>query len=247
MDIQEKKTSVKLIIVGVIGLALSYLFKSVKDDYLPDYYFYKQNNMDVGIKFFCINLFGLEIPLTLLVFVFFIILSSGIYWFITTKDVDINIKGTIDSLVKSVLSFFNQIIKKINFNISLKNAIADYLSIFNGGEDVEYNEQNLLLIKINKLKIFAFIFGVVVSIFYIVVMKHSFSYETLMPLMVTNILIRISSAFYCFYLSSYNIWYSWEWLLLGFLFPPVGLLLASVHFTVKKNYSLVNLTRKKNT
>lgn len=247
MDIQEKKTSVKLILVGVMGLALCYLFKSVKEDYLGDYFVYKQNNVDVGIKFFCINLFGLEIPLTLLVFVFFTILSLGIYWFITTKDVDINLKGTIDNLVKSVSRFFNQNIKNINLNISLKNTMADYLSIFNGGEDVEYNEQNLLLIKINKLKIFAFIFGVVASIFYIVLMKGSFSYETLMPLMVTNILVRISSAFYCFYLSSYNIWYFWVWLLLGFLFPPIGLLLASVHFTVKKNYSFVNLTRKKNT
>lgn len=244
---KEKKISIRLIIIGVLGLILSNLFKTSKLEYFDAVVFFNKNNIDVDLEYYCIRIFGFEIPLSIFIIIFLIILSLGVYWFLTTKDDDINLKGIIDSLVKSVTRFFNQIIKNINLNISLKNAIADYLSIFNGGEDVEHNEQNLLLIKINKLKIFAFIFGVVVSIFYIVVMKHSFSYETLMPLMVTNILIRISSAFYCFYLSSYNIWYSWVWLLLGFLFPPVGLLLASVHFTVKKNYSLVNLTRKKNT
>ncbi len=241
MDIQEKKTSVKLIIVGVIGLALSYLFKSVKDGYLPDYYFYKQNNMDVGIKFFCINLFGLEIPLTLLVFVFFTILSLGIYWFLTTKDVDIKFQLFINQRFKFIKKYFQSL------SWFFKNSLKKQLGLVKDKNDVSYTDYDLELIKVDKLKIISFVFGVVTLIISISLFKIKFTYDTLWVLILLNVVIRFLSAYYCYYLSKYNIWNPWVWLLLGLIAPPVGLLLAGIHFTVKDNYSSDNLTSKKNT
>ena len=241
MDIQEKKTSVKLIIVGVIGLALSYLFKSVKDGYLPDYYFYKQNNMDVGIKFFCINLFGLEIPLTLLVFVFFIILSSGIYWFITTKDEDIKFQLIIYQIFGIIKKYFQSLFW------FLKDFLKKQLGLVKDQNNISYTDYDLELIKVDKLKIISFVFGVVTLIISISLFKIKFTYDTLWVLILLNVVIRFLSAYYCYYLSKYNIWNPWVWFLLGLIAPPVGLLLAGIHFTVKDNYSSDNLTSKKNT
>lgn len=229
-SVQEKKNSIKLIIIGSLGLILSFIFKSVKKDFFGEYYFYKQNNMNVEIKFFCIKFFGLEVPLSFLIFVFLTFLSLGV-WFLTIKDKDFDLK----ELKNKLFCFFKQLYLRANdfLNKPILKKVNE--------KSKNYNVQKPELMKVDYLKRVAFISGIIVSIISFLLLRSSFTPDTFWMLIALNLVIRIGSLYFCYYLSKYNIWHTWIWLLLGFIAPPIGLLLAGMPSTVKEIYSSDNL------
>lgn len=99
MNLENKKTSIGLIIISVILTLITFLAKSVKSDRLQEWFYYQEKKVSVGTDFYCINFFGYELPYTFVLSVLIISFGIGVYLIIYKTDLEI--KNAINKVVHS--------------------------------------------------------------------------------------------------------------------------------------------------
>ncbi|WP_264565871.1 hypothetical protein [Flavobacterium sp. N3904] len=232
-QIQNKKIPITIILISVLSLPLSFLIKAPYDYALIAYYSENQISIPLSEYYVIWDWLSLERATIIL----FLSLAIGIYCYLYKTDE--NIKSTLKnwSIKNNVLlRFFRTASQKTaNFYKVKPDECINTPEITPTSEDyIEYNS-------VKKERTKALCIGVVFLL--LLTAEYSFAYMSTGMLITAIVLMfiqKLVGANLCNALAPYNYGNSWIWILFGFIFPSIALIVSGSGIATNEKSEILN-------
>jgi hypothetical protein len=223
MNLENKKIPTSIIIASILLLVITTLTKSVKKDLFREWFFYQEKNVSVGTNFYCINLFGIEIPYSLVLTVLIIIFGTGVLMLLYKTDDEV--KNAINMVVQKSKSTFGKLQSSISKTTQKASSNVTKLKDIKPDLNNEYE-------KYMTFSVLSLILFIPLCFFeYYVELEN---YILISLAIITFLSKKVVALIITKKLTPFIKGEAWFWKLLSICFPTITLFILSTKFFEKK-------------